>query len=279
MRFHTLALAVGLSLLAGFPAEAHSRTETRTEALKAGGSLLVRTANSPISVQGWDREEVAVTAEIQDDASHPVKVEYRRREGRLEVEAVFPEHSGGWFFHGGQSCAFKLQVPRKLLAELRTSNASVSARDLDGSLVVRTSNASVSLEELAGAIEARTSNGSVKAKNLKAGLRGSTSNASLRFENVQGAIDFQTSNGSVFASGLDGWGQGISLQTSNGQITAELGQATGQIDARTSHHEKVKVERQGLELVEMAKGHVRLKIPGREQAIELRTSNGSITIR
>lgn len=279
MRINPLGLAFGLALLVGIPIEARGRTETRTEALKAGGTLVVRTSNSPISVQGWDREEVAVTAEIQDDSEHPVRVDYRRSEGRLEVEAVFPEHSGGWLFHRGQSCAFTLQVPRKVLAELRTSNASVSARALEGSLVVRTSNASVTLEDLAGEVEARTSNGSVKAKRLKASLRGGTSNGSLRFEGVQGGIAFQTSNGAIHATGLDGGGKGISLQTSNGQITAELGQATGRINARTSRHEKIHVERQGLELIEMSRGLLRLKIPGGDQAIDLSTSNGSITIR
>jgi len=278
MTRHLLGLAFGLALLAAPPGMAHSRTETRTEALKAGGTLVVRTSNSSISIQGWDREEVAVTAEIQDDSEHPVRVEYRRNEGRLEVEAVFPDHSSGWFFHRSPSCSFTLQVPRKVLAELRTSNASVNARNLDGRLTLRTSNAAVTLEDLSGEVEATTSNGAVKANNLKASLRGRTSNGSLRFEGVQGAIAFQTSNGSVHASGLDGWGQGISLQTSNGQISVELGQATGQLTAQTSRHEKVQVERQGLELVEMGKGRVCLRIPGRDQAIDLRTSNGSITI-
>lgn len=280
MNLPTTSMAISLAFAASISLLAHDRNETRTEPLKMGGNLWVNTANSSISIQGWDKEEVQVSAEIEEDRDNPVKVDYRRRDGGLEIEAMMPEHSGWHFgFHHGSSCSFTLNVPRKLVAELRTSNASVVAKDLDGKLSVRTSNASVTLEKLSGAVDVTTSNATVKARAIKASLRGRTSNASLRFEDVEGGIDFRTSNGSITASGLDGWGQGISLGTSNGSISVDLGKATGQLNAQTSSHEKVKVERQGVELIEMAGSRVRLKIPGKDQNIALTTSNGSITIR
>lgn len=258
---------------------AGTRTESRTEPFKAGGSLLVKTQNSPIKVEGWDREEVSWTAEIRDSRDQPVRVDVRRLEGRLEVEAIYPEE-GHWFGGSRGACAFTLKVPHRLTGEFRTSNAQVEVRGLEGRLEVRTSNAALMLENLKGSLEARTSNGSVRARQVEAALRGSTSNGSLSFEAVTGPVDFSTSNGSIRAQGLDGRGQGIRLTTSNGNIHVELGTAKGQLSAHTSRHEKVRVERQGVELVEMkSASEVKLKVPGGDQAIELHTSNGSITIR
>lgn len=266
-------LVACVSLAAG------SRTETRTEALKAGGSLLVRTHNSPITVEGWDRDELSLSAEIQDSRDYPVKVELRRIEGRLEVEAIFPE-DGHWWGGSKGACAFTLKVPRRLSAEFRTGNAQIQAKGLEGRLEFRTSNAALLLEDLKGTVEARTSNGSVRARRVEAALRGATSNGSLSFESVTGPLDFSTSNGSIRAQGLGGQGKGIRLSTSNGSITVDLGEAKGLITANTSRHEKVRVERSGVELVQMnSTSELRLKVPGSDQAIDLHTSNGPITIR
>lgn len=273
----TSVLLLGLSALLA----AGTRTENRTEAFKPGGTLVVRTQNSPLSVQGWDREEVSLVAEIQDSPKYPVQLEVRKAEGRLEIEAVFPSRSGWSFgFSEGNACAMTLKVPRRLIGQFRTSNARLEAKGLDGQLEFRTSNALLSLEELGGSVEAQTSNATVRAKKITAALKGSTSNGSLRFEQVEGPLVFSTSNASIQATGLDGQGQGIRLETSNGRIEVELGKATGSIRARTSRHEKVKVERQGIELVDMSShSDIRLKAPGRDQEILLRTSNGGISIR
>lgn len=275
-QLHALCLPV---ILAPCVLWAGSRTETRTEPLKAGGSLLVRTQNSPITVEGWDREEVNLTAEITDDRDHPVRLELRRSEGRLEIEAIFPEQ-GHWFGGSRGACAFTVKVPHRLVGEFRTSNAQIQVRSLEGRLEVRSSNAALLLENLKGSVDARTSNGSVRARQVEAALRGTTSNGSLSFEFVTGPLDFSTSNGSIRAQGLGGQGKGIRLSTSNGSITVELGEAKGIITANTSRHEKVRVERQGVELVQMnSTSDLRLKVPGGDQAIELHTSNGAITIR
>jgi len=275
LRTPALLLALSTLLVAG------SRTETRTEAFKSGGTLVVRTQNSPLSVQGWDREEVSLVAEIKDSPKYPIQLEVRKAEGRLEIEAVFPNRSGWSFgFSEGNACAMTLKVPRRLEGQFRTSNARLDAKGLEGRLEFRTSNAQMTLEELGGSVEAKTSNATVRAKNITAALQGSTSNGSLRFEHVEGPLAFSTSNAGILATGLDGQGKGIRLETSNGKIEVELGKATGSIRAKTSRHEKVKVERPGIELVDMSShADLRLKAPGRDQEILLRTSNGGISIR
>lgn len=262
------------------PAFAGSRTEQKSLPLKSGGSLTVSTRNSPIRVEGWDKDEVAVTATIRDREDRPVRWEMRDDAGGVQVKAIFPPKTlPGIHIGPGPSCAFTLMVPRKVLGEFTTSNDSIAAGGFGGTLSFHTSNDEVELENLDGAVSVITSNAAITAKHLKASLKGRTSNDTIRLEDVQGGVDLATSNADVVASGLDGWNQGISLATSNGDLDITLGSATGEVTARTSRHESVKVERRQVDLLSSDGGATRFRIPGSSQAIALTTSNGTITIR
>jgi DUF4097 and DUF4098 domain-containing protein YvlB len=258
---------------------ADSRQEHRTEPLKAGSVLVVSTSNSPIRVEGWDKEEVSLDAEIQEKEKDGVKIEVTRAQDRLEIKAVFAHGGMGWSFFGkSESCAFTLKVPRRLEGHYRTSNARIEASHLSGTQELTTSNAKLILEDIQGNVEARTSNATLQARGITGDLHGSTSNGTLQLEQVSGGVEFSTSNGSIHAKDLDGQGKGIRLSTSNGSITLGLGNAKGEVDAATSNG-SVKVERSGTELVEMHSHSARVKVAGSSQVIRLRTSNGSITIQ
>ena len=281
MRSSALGLPA-LALILTLPLQAGTRQERHTLKLKSGGTLQVTTHNSDIQVSGWDKEEVSLVADIHDRENRPVVLKVLPGTGeRVEIEAVFPDHSWSSFHFGrGPSCHLTLQVPKRLVGSFKTSNSRIDARNTGGTLEFRTSNGRVELMGLSGDIEARTSNSKVIVHNLEGDFRGSTSNGSLELEGVTGGVDFSTSNGSIHASGLDGRGKGIKLRTSNGSVTVDLGKATGEIRARTSSHDKVKVERRGFELIDMNRGNdVRLRLPGSSQTIDLATRNGSITLR
>ena len=273
------ALILPVLCLCAVSASAGTRTEQKSLPLKSGGTLSVSTRNSPIRVEGWDKDEVAVTADIADSADRPVRWEMEAVDGGVAVKAVFPDKAFGWHVGRGPSCAFTVKVPRKLAGEFSTSNDSIAAGGFGGTLAFHTSNDKVELENLDGAVSVSTSNADITARHLRASLKGSTSNDAIRLEDVQGGVDLSTSNGDVTASGLDGWNQGISLRTSNGDIDVELGKATGEIRARTSRHESVKVERKNVDILESGSGETRVRIPGSSQVIGLTTSNGTITIR
>ncbi|MBS1767723.1 MAG: hypothetical protein JST05_10035 [Acidobacteria bacterium] len=276
MRSAVLFLLPAICLTLG----AASRTEQRSLPLPSGGAIQVVTHNSPIRVEGWDKDEVAVTADIEDSAARPVRWEMRALDGGVRVEAIFPE-THEWHMGRGPSCAFRLKVPRKVIGAFTTSNDTITANGFGGTLSFRTSNDKLDLSNLDGAVTATTTNASIVARHLHASLKGSTSNDELRLEDVEGGVDLSTSNADVVAKGLDGWGQGISLRTSNGDMTVDLGRATGEVHAITSRHESVKVEHRQVDLLESGGSELRFRIPGsaQPQAIELATTNGSLTIR
>ena len=272
------ALSLPVLCLVAAPAFAGVRTEQKSLPLPSGATLTVSTRNSPIRVEGWDKDEVAVTADIEDTDKRPVRWEMKAQNGGVSVEAVFPDHDG-WHMGKSPSCGFTLKVPRKVMATFSTSNDSIAAGGFGGTLSFQTSNDGVTLENLDGVVSVSTSNGVITARHLHASLKGGTSNDTIHLEDVQGGVDLTTSNSDVEASGLNGWNQGISLRTSNGDMTIDLGKATGEVHARTSRHESVKVERRSVDLLESGGSETRLRIPGSAQAIELATTNGTITIR
>lgn len=268
-----------LSALLAMPVLAGVRTEQKSLPLKAGGTLTVSTANSPIRVEGWDREEVEVTARIEDSEERPVRWEMRAEGAGVKVEAQFPKAAWGIHAGRGPSCAFTLKVPRSVLGTFTTSNDTIAAGGFGGTLSFRTTNDDITLENLDGAVAVSTTNGSITARHLKASLKGATTNDPLRLEDVEGGIDLSTTNAEVVASGLDGRDQGIALRTTNGDMTLDLGRATGVVQARTSRHEEVRIERKGVDLLESGGGRLKVRIPGSAQAIELSTTNGRITLR
>lgn len=270
----TLAAALLLPALA---LSAGERTETKTEAFKAGSVLRVQGFNGAIKVTSWDKDEVEIRADIKETDDRPVKLDVRRTAQGLDVEAQQTSHSG-WNWRGSQGVNFTLRVPRRLEGHFTTSNGRVEARDLEGTQDFSTSNGGLLIENVKGDVKAHTSNGAVTLRGIDGRVQGGSSNGSVTLDRVKGGVDFHTSNASITASDLDGRNQGIELATSNGGINLGLGEAKGEIDAKTSNG-SVHVDRPGVELIEMGKSSARLRVPGSTQTIRLRSSNGSIHLK
>ncbi|MFZ1612558.1 MAG: DUF4097 family beta strand repeat-containing protein [Holophaga sp.] len=258
----------------------HSRVEKRTEKLAFGSKLWVKNRNGGIRITGWDREEVALTAEIRDSERRKIELIVQRKGEDLDIEALFQQSS--WTFGLGfvQSprCEMTLSVPRKLQAHFRTTNGTLVVSAIEGFANCETTNGDIRVKEVAGEVHADTTNGTIEARNLRARIRGGTTNGKILLQDVEGGIKMETTNGSIRAQNLDGWGEGITLETTNGSIDVELGKATGEIRAENTHG-NMDVRLPGAQTIELTKHSAHLKVPGKPQKIVLDTTNGSITIR
>jgi DUF4097 and DUF4098 domain-containing protein YvlB len=256
------------------------RTETRVEPLKSGSKLWVKNRNGSIHVSGWDKEEVALTAQLRDTERRRIELVIQRKGEDLDIEAVFQQP--GWSFSFGlvpsPKCEMTLNVPHKVLGFFHTTNGSVDAANVEGYARCETTNGDIQLKGITGEARAETTNGSIKAFNLRARIKGSTTNGRIELENVEGGIELSTTNGGVSAKNLDGWGEGISLESTNGGIHVELGKATGEIHAENSNG-GLDIKVPGAQVVELSKHSAHLKLPGKAQKITLDTTNGGITIR
>ena len=263
------------------PSFTPTRTEHRVEVLAYNARLWVTNRNGSIKVEGWDQEKVDLTAYIRDSEGRHIDLKVERQGSGLAIEAVWPKT--GWFnfgFFGTQSprCEFVLKVPRKLVSSYATTNGTVTVKGIEGFANCDTTNGDIRVSDIKGEVHADTTNGSIVGSNLFARIKGGTTNGDIDLTHVAGGIDLDTTNGTISAKGLDGWGEGIRLESTNGEIEVELGQAKGELKAENSNG-RLDIKLTGVEILNMDKHEAHIRIPGRTQTISLETTNGSIVVR
>lgn len=241
------------------PAKAETTTETRTLPLVSGATLKVSNVNGYIRMEAWDREEVQFTGEFKPSSKdEQVKVEVESKPGAMSIRGIYPKHTG-WGSYQGPQCRMTLKVPRKVLPTLETVNGEVTLSGTQGSASIG------------------TVNGGIRVTDLKDALKAETVNGAIHLERVTGSLTLQTVNGAIKGSGLDGQGQGVKAETVNGSIHLQLEGMKGRLKASTVNG-GISFNAKGAEQVEVKKHRVSAVFPGSDQAIDLGTVNGAITL-
>jgi hypothetical protein len=255
-----------------------SRIEQRTEKLAQGSKLWVKNRNGGIRVTGWDKDEVALTAQIRDSEKRRVELVVQRKGADLDIEAVFQQPSWSFGVYISPRCEMTLQVPHKVLGYFRTTNGTVAAENLEGYARCEATNGAILVSHIRGEVQVDTTNGPIEARNLAARIKGSTTNGRIILEDVEGGIQLETTNGSIRAYRMDGWGEGIHLESTNGSIEVELGKASGDLVAENSNG-SLEIRIPGAQVLELTKHSAHVKVPGRTQSIRLETTNGSVRVK
>lgn len=194
-----------------------------------GSSVEVRTRNGRIEVVAVpQRTDVSVEAEIfaRGDTMAEAQERFARitlevsrdTDGTLVIEAVFPKPH-----RSGDGASIVVELPGASGATLKTSNGSVYASGLTGTLDIDTSNGAVEVFGHAGDADLNTSNGSITVDDHVGGLTADTSNGSVRITHVDGAVKAGTSNGAIAVTLHKGRRGPVNLDTSNGPITVRVG--------------------------------------------------------
>jgi DUF4097 and DUF4098 domain-containing protein YvlB len=170
-----------------------------------------------------------------------------------------------------------LFVPRKLSGYFRTTNGSIFISYLGGYAHCETNNGDIEVKHFAGEAKVETKNGTINAQDLQARIKATTVNGQVNLIEVEGGIVAETTNGSILAKALDGWGEGISLATTNGSIEISLGDASGEIMAESAEG-GLDVHIPDAKVISISKRVTRLRVPGRKQKISLRTTHGTIAL-
>ena len=194
-----------------------------------GSAVEVRTKNGRIEVVAVpQRTDVSIEAEIFargdtiDEAEErlaAITIEVTRRsDGTLVIEPNFPKPG-----RSGDGASIVVELPDASEVALKTSNGSVYASGLTGTLDIDTSNGAVEVFGHAGEADLNTSNGSITVDDHVGSLAADTSNGSVRISHVDGAVKAGTSNGSIAVTLHKGQRGPVNLDTSNGPITVRVG--------------------------------------------------------
>jgi hypothetical protein len=269
-----------------------------------GSALVVDTTNGSIEVIAEpDRSDVSIKAHLhcrgttQDEADQRLAattVSVARAGNRtLIVKPIFADKRGG-----GDGASFSIRIPDADGVRLDTSNGSVVARALAGSLVIDTSNGSIrvtdhdgtanvdtsngaiTLTTVGGAVDADTTNGAITLTTVGGPVDADTTNGAITLTNVGGPVDADTSNGAIRLTLADNQGGPLKLDTSNGSIMVQVGPAfVGTVRFDTSHgsiHVEDQAGRISSSSVNRNKGRGSVSVGDGGPASRLDTSHGAI---
>lgn len=224
------------------------RNETLTWPAAELESFWLQSANGSITLLGQedaDKVIVEVTYRARGSGTmsasktlEAMSTTAELKGGQLKLEPAVPSRYNG-------SVTYRVTLPGDLVTQAKTSNGSIEAEGLSGSVKLNSSNGRISVVAAPGLekLEAHTSNGSIRVES----------------ESSEGRYDLRTSNGSIHVRLLPETGVAISARTSNGSVNLGSGQwffEGGQI----------------------TKTQVSAQRGSGELELILQTSNGSITL-
>ena len=255
--------------------ERFARKEIHTLKLKPGGELRATTFNGSINVEGWDRDEVSLEAEILEKREGDIAFSAESKDGLVEIMAE-QKNRRTFALTFGQSngVSYTLRIPSKSVARLKTSNGRVEVREIDSDVYANTSNGRITAERIGGTARLETRNGSIRAEAVAGGLVAATSNGNNEAKGVRGNVDLRTSNGRIEVRDVLG---NADVNTSNGALVAELIGGDLKGGTRNGRIEIQKVS--GAIDLSTSNGSIKADgLDGKGKGIRLVTTNGSIDV-
>lgn len=225
------------------------------------GLITLKNTNGAVRVDSWRKPVVkiivikTVRAGSRREAEEflkEVKIDIEEFSNEINIAADYPRQealSGIWSLLTGSrkprvSIRYKLTVPENSELDIRTTNGAIDIMEIADNVSARTTNGAVDLENISGSIYAKSTNGAIK--------------ASIRMFHENNEIEMRTTNGALVLELPETASAEISARTTNGKISTDFPiSVQGGISSR-------KMEG---------------TIGAGDGRIELRTTNGSISIR
>ncbi len=218
----------------------------RTTLPLVNGQLSVVGTNGSIEVIGESRQDISLEARVTASASSYKEAEALEHAVQIltvgSIRAEGPETTS--WFGSSWSVNYRLEVPHRIAATLRTHNGQISVKDLSGNITLSTTDGPLILDNLSGEVHANTVNGRVDVK-----LKGSYWDGALLFAS--------TTNGSISVGAPTNYSAHLVADTGNGRIS------TGALLVRSQHDTAKRIE------TDMGRGG---------SLIQFRTVHGNIAI-
>jgi len=168
--------------------------------------------NGSIRVQGWDGNDVKVTARLQANAESDADAQALLKEIRITTDGrrvTADGPSDRRSYRSSWSASYVVMVPRNFDLSLDAYNGSLGVDGVTGKLDLSTHNGSVQLTDVGGDVHARTQNGSLNVQ-----LAGSSWTGE--------GLDAVTQNGSVRLAVPASYAATLETGTVNGRINTDI---------------------------------------------------------
>jgi DUF4097 and DUF4098 domain-containing protein YvlB len=200
----------------------------QTVAADAKGTVEISNISGKIEVEGWDQNQVSISARLDSDAQ---KVEVNTDRGRVSITVRFPHN----FFGGGGDADLKVKVPRGSEVDATAVSADVTSTGVLGAQRLKSVSGSIKADIGQSDIEAKTVSGDVVLRGQggkPSQLHLTSISGSIRLEHGSGDVEANSTSGSLSVQ-LD-TARSVRMRTISGEVSLR-GKLTkdADVDAQT----------------------------------------------
>ena len=249
IRFVTVLGALGVPLVA----LAGGGSVDRTVAATPNGEVEISNVSGTVDVRGWDRNEVQVTGQLDEDVE---RVDVETSSGRTVIKVILPKGS-----HDEGDAMLEIQVPRASSVEVSAVSADVSSKGVVGTQRLKTVSGEITAEVSGEDSEVRSVSGDIT-------VHGNGKPGSLRVSSVSGGLDLTNGAGK------------LDVVTVSGDARVHMGESS-EITARTTSGEvelHARLSKDARASVESVSGDLTLDLGNAAGlALEIESFSGDIT--
>lgn len=190
MRVSGIRLVTALGALGvPFAALAGGGSVDRTVATTPTGEVEISNVSGSVDVRGWDRNEVRVTGQLDEDVE---RVDIDSSGGRVVIKVILPRGS-----HDDGDAILEVQVPKMSSVEVGAVSADVTSRGVLGTQRLKTVSGEITADIAGDDSEVRSVSGdlTVRGSGKPINLRASSVSGSLDLTNAAGTLDVVTVSG------------------------------------------------------------------------------------
>ncbi len=175
----------------------------KTFKVNKGGSLSVSLAAGDIQIKTWDKNEVEVLYEEDEDDYRDVKI--------LQDDSNITIRSDSY-------TDFEITVPSEYNLSLNSSGGDIKVLgNIKGEIDANTAGGDIQLKDVNGEIQASTAGGDVKCGNIKGNVKLSSSGGDIVVGKVEGECIVSTGGGDVSVDNVE---KTLTVSTGGGNVTS-----------------------------------------------------------
>ncbi len=266
----------------------------RSYDLGRGGSVILQNVTGDISVKGWGKDRVEMTAK---HAGGPKKdlnevVLITQTNGNLII-TTSGEKSFNLFGSSRTSVSYRLLVPGSSHLKVETVSGDAKIQDFTGTLEVKTVSGDIRILDTKSRVKCKTISGDIHLKHIVGDTELITTSGDLTVQDLKGSFDAESVSGDMALKKMIG---NLDIKTTSGEIVVrdlkgsyEAESVSGDMDVDSfSEAEKIEIETVSGDVsmagilapnvsytVSSHSGDINFKIPkGSDFELQTRTSTG-----
>jgi len=197
----------------------------RKVAADAKGDVLISNVSGSVDVRGWDRNEIQVTGQVDEDVE---RVDVESSGGRTVIKVILPKGMSG-----DGDAMLEVQVPRGSSVEVSAVSADISSKGVLGTQRLKTVSGEITAEVSGDDSEVRSVSGDIR-------VHGSGKATSLRVSSVSGGLDLTNGAGKLDVVTVSGDAR-VHMGDSS-EITARTTSGEFELHTRLSKDARVSIE-------------------------------------